>query len=70
MMVELHDANDGLRVMVNLDDISRIEESSDGSMVYLKTVADDFDGKKHPVMIVVSETYDQIRALMWKFGKL
>jgi hypothetical protein len=53
--------NDGLRVMVNTDDISRIEERSAGCIIYYKTSADDFDGSRHQTMTAVQETYDFFR---------
>ena len=61
MFINVHDINDGLRVMVNADDISRIEERSAGCIIYYKTSADDFDGSRHQTMTAVQETYDFFR---------
>lgn len=62
MFLQVHDLNDGMRMLVNSEDISRIEERHAGCFIYFKTVASDFDKTIHQVGISVSEDYDSI----WK----
>jgi hypothetical protein len=50
-----HDINDGNIVLLNEEDISRIEQRHVGSVVYMSEVADDFDKTKHLVCVQVQE---------------
>ena len=61
MFFEVHDLNDGLRVLVNTDDVSRIEERNAGCVIYFKTTADDFDKTRHQVSLPVAEDYSTIK---------
>ena len=60
MFLQVHDRNDGVRILINSEDISRIEERHAGCFIYLKTVASDFDKTIHQVGIAISEDYDSI----------
>ena len=56
--IKCHDIGEGLVVLLNPDDISRIEEKFYGCTVYLREVADDFDKTRHQVAIQVEEDID------------
>ena len=62
MFLQVHDLNDGVRMLINSEDISRVEERNAGCFIYLKTVASDFDKTIHQVGVAVSEDYGSI----WK----
>ena len=61
MFFEVHDLNDGLRSMINTDDVSRIEERAVGCVIYFKTTADDFDKTRHQVSLAVAEDYSHLK---------
>lgn len=50
-----HDINDGNIVLLNEDNISRIEQRNFGCVVYMSEVADDFDRTKHQISVQVQE---------------
>ena len=58
MFIKVKDLNDGSGVLVNTDDISRIEERPAGCIIYFKSIADDFDGTKHQVSLAVEEDFN------------
>lgn len=60
--IKCHDINEGKIVILNPDDISRIEERFHCCLVYLREVADDFDKTKHQVVIQVEEDIDYFLA--------
>lgn len=70
MFLQLHDMNDGNRMLVNHDDVAYIEERSAGCMVRLKTIASDFDQTIHQVSLYVSEDYDAIWKQLDSFSKV
>lgn len=53
--IKVHDLNDGMTMLLNLDDISRVEGRNVGSVVYLRQTADDFDRTRHQVSVYVQE---------------
>lgn len=56
--IKAHDLSDGMVVLFNLDDISRVEGRNVGSAVYLRQTADDFDRSRHQVVVYVQEDVD------------
>lgn len=64
MFFEVHDLNDGLKVLVNTDDVSRIEERPAGCTIYFKTTADDFDKTRHQVSLAVAEDYSHLKKIV------
>lgn len=60
--IKCHDIGEGLVIILNPDDISRIEEKFHGCSVYLREVADDFDKTRHQVAIQVEEDIDYFLA--------
>ena len=62
MFIETYDRYTKRRVILNTDDVSRIEEQASGyCTIYFKTVADDFDGTKHQIKVDVLDKYEDIR---------
>lgn len=57
MFIKAHDLNDGAKLLLNTDDISRVEECKAGCKVYFRSVADDFDRTRHQVMVPVEEDF-------------
>ena len=66
MFIEVHDLNDKSSILLNVDDISRIEERRAGSIVYMRGVADDFDGTKHQISVLVAENYSDVKMRLTK----
>ncbi len=67
MFIEVHDLNDGQKILINTDDISRIEERHAGCIIYFRTVADDFDGTKHQVSKPVQEDFNYFQWIKTSF---
>ena len=59
--IEVHDTNDGKATLLNVKDISRIEEHDKYTLIYLRETADDFDGSRHQVKVLAEEGIDYFR---------
>lgn len=62
--IEVHDTDDGKATLLNVKDISRIEEHDKYTLIYLRETADDFDGSRHQVKILAEEDIDYFRRVL------
>lgn len=60
--IRVTDMADGARVLVNIDDISRIESRNAGCAIYFRRTADDVDGTNRQVVMYTSEDFDYVES--------
>ena len=66
MFIEICDFYTSKRIILNTDDISRIEERNDANgkaycAIYFRTVTDDFDGTKRQSLVYALNSYEDIQ---------
>ena len=61
MFIKAHDMHDGKWTVINGDDISRVEEFNGGTVVYFKSVTDDFDGTRRQVHMYYKEDIEYFK---------
>ena len=56
--IQMHDQADNARVLVNVEEIARIESRATGCAVYMRMVSEDYDKTHRQVVMYVSEDFE------------